>query len=391
MQKIRVAFFGYNDTSWIGGINYLKNLLFANCKLESQKIEAYIFLEINADPDVVRMFEDYANCILLKYDTPVAFFNKVLTRVTGWNYFLNYYLRKYRIDAISHSRIDGTGLRTKIICWIPDFQHLHLPQMFSKEELELRNISFRKRIQESDCMIVSSNDALKDCIDFEPSGAGKTKVLHFVSQIDSDVYKINPENKRRVFEKFKLPEKFFYLPNQFWKHKNHIVVYKAVAVLKNQGIDVSMVCSGNFKALDNEEYIDSLGQLSKELQIENNIFLLGMITYPEVQFLMRYSVSVINPSYFEGWSSSVEECKSMGKNMIVSDISVHKEQNPPETFYFNPYDENDLANKMKDKLQVFSGGPDFNLESLAKERLSERTLEFGKSYESIVSELFVKS
>jgi hypothetical protein len=125
----------------------------------------------------------------------------------------------------------------------------------------------------------------------------------------------------------------------------------------------------------------------KELQIEDNVILLGMIGYREVQMLMRYSVSVINPSYFEGWSSSVEECKSMGKNMIVSDIPVHREQNPQETLFFNPADEKDLAEKMKKKLELYSGGPDFNLELIAKEKLPERTLEFAGSYESIILEL----
>lgn len=46
---------------------------------------------------------------------------------------------------------------------------------------------------------------------------------------------------------------------------------------------------------------------------------------------------------------------------------------------------------MKQKWDSYSGGPDFNLESLAKEKLPERTIEFGKSYESIVLELLDKS
>ena len=42
---------------------------------------------------------------------------------------------------------------------------------------------------------------------------------------------------------------------------------------------------------------------------------------------------MINPSLFEGWSSTVEECKSVGKNMILSDLNVHKEQYPTQTFF----------------------------------------------------------
>jgi glycosyltransferase involved in cell wall biosynthesis len=391
MQKIRIGFVGYNDRSWMGGINYLKNLLFSINKLDSQLIEPYIFFEKNADPSVIDIFKEFAVCIFLKYDSAGAFINKVLAKATNRDYFLNFYIRKYNIDVISHSRINRRGISAQIIGWIPDFQHLHLPYMFSKNELKLRDINFREIILESDQMIVSSYDALNDCISFEKSSTGKLNLLHFVSQIDKEVYEDNTIEGKNIFEKFRLPDKFFFLPNQFWRHKNHTVVFKAVALLKKQGTDTILVCSGNFQAFENEEYISSLQQLIKDLQIEDNVILLGMINYFDVQLLMRYSVSVINPSYFEGWSSSVEECKSMGKNMIVSDISVHKEQNPPATFYFNPDDEYDLAEKMKKKLEVFPGGPDFNLEYSAKENLLARTLEFARSYESIVMELVNKS
>src|ERR1035437_6914778 len=121
MQKIRIGFLSYNDTSWMGGINYLKNLLYAVNKLENQKIEPYIFFEKDADPAVVKMFKECANCVFLKYTAPGAFLNKILTRLTGRNHFLNYYVRKYKIDGISHSRIDATGVKAKSFAGSPIF------------------------------------------------------------------------------------------------------------------------------------------------------------------------------------------------------------------------------------------------------------------------------
>ena len=388
MKKVRVGFIGFNNMSWMGGISYLKNLLFALKQNDSQSIEPYVFFEKNADPSVVKIFEEYATCVFLTFNSPAAFISKLRMKLTGRNYLLNYYIREYNIDAISHMIFNEKGLKTKILGWIPDFQHLHLPQMFSNNELIERNLNFREIILRSDRMIVSSNDALKDCISFEPLSEGKVRLLHFVSQVEDDVYVDDPEFKKSVFEKYNISGKYFYLPNQFWRHKNHTVVIKAISILKNEGIDVRVLCSGNFKALENNDYINTLQQLIKELHVETYVNFLGMISYSEVQLLMRNSVSVINPSFFEGWSSSVEECKSMGKNMIVSELPVHKEQNPPETLYFNPDDEKDLAEKMKLKLGLYNGGPDYDLESLAKEKLRERTLGFAQSYESVVLDLF---
>ena len=43
---------------------------------------------------------------------------------------------------------------------------------------------------------------------------------------------------------------------------------------------------------------------------------------------MFHSVAVINPSEFEGRSSTVEQAKSLGKQVILSNIKIHKEQKP---------------------------------------------------------------
>ena len=61
--------------------------------------------------------------------------------------------------------------------------------------------------------------------------------------------------------------------------------------------------------------------------------MVGLVSYKDVFSLIKFSKAVINPSLFEGWSSTVEECKSVGKNMIISDLNVHKEQYPNATFF----------------------------------------------------------
>ena len=54
--------------------------------------------------------------------------------------------------------------------------------------------------------------------------------------------------------------------------------------------------------------------------------------------LIYYSLAVINPSYFEGWSSTVEQAKAYNKKVILSEIEVHKEQNPKYAYFFRPDD-----------------------------------------------------
>jgi glycosyltransferase involved in cell wall biosynthesis len=58
-----------------------------------------------------------------------------------------------------------------------------------------------------------------------------------------------------------------------------------------------------------------------------------MIKHEDVYSLIKFSKAVINPSFFEGWSTTVEECKSVGKQIILSDIDVHKEQASQAIFF----------------------------------------------------------
>ena len=75
---------------------------------------------------------------------------------------------------------------------------------------------------------------------------------------------------------------------------------------------------------------------------------------------MFHSKAVINPSKFEGRSSTVEQAKSLGKIIILSNLKIHKEQNPPMGMYFDEDDHQKLsalilnAAKMKLKRKIYS-------------------------------------
>jgi len=83
----------------------------------------------------------------------------------------------------------------------------------------------------------------------------------------------------------------------------------------------------------------------------------------------------------------VEEAKSLGKNVILSAIETHKEQSPPEGIFFEPDNEDQLAEIMLNKWQKSNGGPDYTLEKSAKEKLNKRIQVFADSYQEIILNL----
>ena len=377
---IKVGFIGAVSKEWMGGLNYFNNLLFAIDSLNNKELQIFVFVGKKTDEDIKNMFRKYATVIedrIFDRKSLKWFLMKLEQKIFKTNFLLENILKKYDIQVLSHSSITKFK-NIKTINWIPDFQHIHLPQMFSKKEIENRDKSFIQIIKESDVVVLSSFDALTDLKNFSSEYQNKARVLQFVSQPNSRYFELNENDKNNVLKKYDIKDDFFYMPNQFWKHKNHMTVFTAINELKKDGIQICVVCTGHLADYRNKTYIDEIKNFIKINNLEKNIKLLGLVEYEDVFALIKFSKAVINPSLFEGWSSTVEECKSVEKNMILSDLDVHKEQYPNATFF-----ERNSVESLKNILKNYKKeNIDSNIESL-----EIRTKKFADTYVSICKEV----
>ena len=379
---IKVGFIGSVSKEWMGGLNYFKNLLFAINSIEEKELEVFVFVGKKIDIKTKRMFQEYATVIedsMFDRKSIKWFLSKIEQKIFKTNILLENILKKHSIQILSHAAI--TNLKTiKTINWIPDFQHIHLPQMFSEKEIQNRNNNFLKLIRDSDLIVFSSFDALKDMKKFAPNYEDKARVLQFVSQPNSRYFELDEHDKSLLLQKYKIKDDFFYIPNQFWKHKNHMMIFEAINELKKDGVEINIVCTGYLGDYRNKTYIDDIRKVVKLNNLEDNIKLLGLVDYEDVFALIKFSKAVINPSLFEGWSSTVEECKSVGKNMILSDLDVHKEQYPNAVFF-----KRDSIESLKEVLKSYKIENESNVEPL-----EARTKKFANIYSSICKEALTR-
>lgn len=377
---IKVGFIGAVSKEWMGGLNYFNNLMFAIDSLRNNELQVFVFVGKKTDLEIKNMFQRYATVIedsIFDRKSSKWFLMKIEQKILKTNFLLENILKKYDLQILSHASV--TNLKAiKTINWIPDFQHIHLPHMFSEEEIENRNQSFTKIIKKSDVVVLSSYDALKDLKNFAPEYENKARVLQFVSQPDKKYFELNENNKKKVLIKYNIKDDFFYMPNQFWKHKNHMTVFKAINELKKEGVEIFLVCTGHLDDYRNKTYIEEIKIFIKSNNLEENIKLLGLVDYEDVFALIKFSKAVINPSLFEGWSSTVEECKSVGKNMILSDLDVHKEQYSEAAFF-----ERNSVESLKNILMNYK---EENLDCSLKS-LKIRTKQFADTYASICKEI----
>ena len=271
-------------------------------------------------------------------------------------------------------------VRARLIGWIPDFQHLHLPEYFHATEVDKRNATIRKLVERANLIMLSSNAARNDFIAFSPQAASKVRVLPFPSLLAFESLAPDPRASRI---KFNLPEKFALVANQFWAHKNHKVVVTAVAQLRDRGITVPIVMTGlpiDFRDRDNN-YLSSLLQAIASAGLNSQITVLGQVPYTDLINLMRTAAVVIQPSRFEGWSTVVEDAKALGRPLLCSDIGVHHEQAPAGAGFFQCDAPTTLADLLADYWSRTDPGPDPESEILGL--VAERA--FAKDHASILA------
>lgn len=386
-KPIHVGFWFDFGLAYAGGLNYFRNLLHAVHAARPEQVRVTLFIGKDLPAKLLAEFQRVAEVVqldILTRGTVPWFFHRLAYRGLRSQVFVERELRRHRVDVVSHpSMVERLSPRFRLISWIPDFQYLHLPHLFPGLDIERRSADLRALHRHSDAVVVSSQDAHKDFAqvmgEAQPAHA---HVLPFVSQLHLGA--TSPEATRALLDKHGLPERFFFLPNQFWAHKNHRAAFEAVAQLKREGLDVTLVCTGWIKDPNGNTLADDALRVRDDQGLHQHVRLLGSIDYADVQGLMRASVAVVNPSFFEGWSSSVEESKSMGKPLIASDLAVHREQAHPQAAYFDPKDPSALAALLRQAWAALPGGVDEAAEATARIALHRRTVEFGQHYLQIL-------
>jgi len=268
------------------------------------------------------------------------------------------------------------------IGWIPDFQHKRLPQFFSAEELSSRDDCFQNLLNESAHAVVSSQDAYHDLQHWFPSGQNKVSIFPFRSVPDNRWYEPSPE---QVVSHFGLPQKYLMFPSQFWVHKNHRMAFETIRLLKEKGCsDIALVCTGYTHDYRCPNHFVDLRTFLQQHNLMGHVHCLGLIPRLEQIQLMRAAVAVLQPSLFEGWSALVEDARVLGKRIYLSDIAIHREQDPPEAILFDPHRPAELAEIFARDWPSLCPGPDLRQESQARERQEKLILDFARLFLKIV-------
>ncbi|MFD2174183.1 glycosyltransferase [Rhodobacter lacus] len=306
--------------SWMGGAYYIRNLASAMRLLPAEEQPYLVPISERADSVQFLRESGYPH---IGWVSPTEF--EALAK-------------EKCVDAVFLHPIAGQAART--ISWIPDFQELHLGYFFADDEIARRRDHHRRRFATAG-LVVSSEDVRKDVNTFYPGECANVSVVRFAS-FDTP----GAETLETLRQRYDLPERYVFCANQVWVHKNHIVVIRAVALLKAMGIDVTVVFTGNEDDYRVAGYAGFLKSQAEEWGIMDRVRFLGFIPRSDQLGLMQGSRYIVQPSLFEGWSTVIEDAKSLGKFIVASDLAVHKEQLTEACAFFFRHDPLALAEVM---------------------------------------------
>lgn len=385
----RIAFLLSLSDQWAGGISYYENLFKAIRSVASKQDVTLIGVLTGkgSHTQVLSLLDEI-------YEIPPAGFGeKLRIKIVDWmrprvamRRFMpelaqSRLLQKVKANVVFTTALPGYRNKTPIVSWVPDFQFKHMPDMFPAELRTWLEGDVRDLGMYSNAVILSSHTAFRDFESFLPGRSDKGRVVQFVSGIDASVYEKDPS---WVCDEYGLSERFFYLPNQFWKHKNHVFVLDALEIACLSAPDMQVVATGLLNDHRHLTYPSELLATISRRKLRENFIILGYVPRLHLYALMRQSLAVLQPSLFEGWSTSIEEAKSLGKRVLASDIDVHQEQNPPGGKFFPPDDPSALAKLMLDLWEKKNSGPDVDLEHQAQYQFLSRQKKFGRAFLDVI-------
>lgn len=344
-ERRRIGLVYMWDEKWLGGKYYLQNLLIALNTLEDN-IKPIVNLYCLDDNIYKEFYQETKYPYLVNNTVKVSLWKKIYHKLYAFVFGItDFNAGLFRIDPkdeIVFPLCIAPNTK-KMIYWIPDFQEKHLPQYFSKKEIKTRDDIVRNVCKRRIPIIFSSYDCQNDFYYYYPEFANHpTYVVHFaVNQLDYSKVSYNVLKK-----KYGICKPYLMCPNQFWKHKNHLFLFRSFKMALENGIDLQLVCTGRMEDYRNPDYIREVKTFLSDNKLYNNVLLLGIIEKKEMLCLMKNSYAVIQPSLFEGWNTTVEDCKAMGKYVFLSDLKVHREQISTNVCFFNPMDEMDLVDKL---------------------------------------------
>ncbi len=371
MKKIGIVYRYYPN--WIGGTIYVYNLIRAIELIAPNDIEVILFIDSREEKFLDLTFKN------LKYDLAYMDSNKNIRLLKK----VLLYLFKIKIPRIYNKKLDAIfplfnewdffskTPKENQFYWIPDFQCFDMPHLFEKEDISKRKKQYLNTFMNARKLVLSSESVESHMKELFPHQTfPKTHILRFAT--------FNDEIEDTDLHYFQIDRPFIICPNQFWGHKNQILVLKAIEYLNQDCLPFMVVFTGKEHDPRNEEHFQKNILPMLELpNVRRNVKSLGFIDRKVQLGLIQKSIGLVQPSKFEGWSTVIEDGMFFNKPILASNLKVNIEQLDTKAKYFDVDDYRRLSDLLIVLYEQRGETTDF--------QYSEKQRQFGENFITMVN------
>lgn len=300
-----------------------------------------------------------------------AFFNRIKkTSSAQPDSLLARAVKYHRIDIVWFLSPDAESVPCPMFVTVWDLQHRCQPWFpevnWTGWDWQSREDNYQFILPRATKVVTGTQVGKEEITRFYRLPPDNVIVAPFFSPANADTG--DCKNYESVRDKYNISSDFFLYPAQFWPHKNHANLVKAVAIaIKTETTFPSLVLTGSDKG--NLSYIK---EMIHRLDLKNHIHILGFIPDEDLVTLYHCAEGLVFPTFFGPDNLPPLEAFAYGCPVMASEIPGSKEQLKDAALFFNPANPSDIAKTMiklhrDDTLQQ-------NLRKLGKQRISNYTV-----------------
>jgi len=223
----------------------------------------------------------------------------------------------------------------KVVISVHDFSFILYKEYHPKERVKYFEQHFFKRIKRSDIIITGSNFTKQEIIDRLKIDANRVKVIyHGINHNQFKVLKKSNINMR-------LPKKFILSVGSIEPRKNLLGLLKSYDLLSiDLKKEYKLVLVG-FKGWNNKDIIKIINKNKNYIQY------LGYLSEEDLVKAYNLASLFVYPSFYEGFGLPPLEAMACGTPVVTSNVSSLPEVGGDAVVYCNPYDINDIKEKIE--------------------------------------------
>ena len=241
------------------------------------------------------------------------------------------------VDVVHLARQAGFVTALPTIYSPHDLQHVHLPGMFGAVDRRWRALVYPALAQRAVATIALTHAGRGDVAEHLGVPPERVHVIGWAPLLDA-YDRPTDEGLARLRRARDLPEAFALYPAQTFAHKNHLALLEALAMLRDEGLAVPLVCVGGQDRRQGE-----IARRAAALRLDAQVRFLGYVSSGELRGLYALARMLVFPSLFEGFGMPVLEAFSAGVPVACSDLPPLAEIAGDAAVRFDPRDARAIA------------------------------------------------